>query len=1354
MEKKAFQKWTRSVIASSLLVSSIPVHMNNVHAEENKQQATKQDVLESSKNYSLDLEEKIGETITTPFMETEKKEEGSYELTVYNDENFLERKGTWDDVDMHLIEKEKSTIEPKNTKIDVQFDRMISSDEAFMKINDLNSKNNITFQFEGVQTKDGLQKIERRAAETINNRIIYKNVYPELDVRHIVMNEEVKEDIILNEPNEEIERFIYRIDTDLDARLDDEGNIIFKDSTNNGIEFTMPAPVMSDSSFDVNSGLSKESRDIRYELTKENDGYSLALVPNKEWLNGEDLQYPVYIDPTITNGTAQDAFVTSADPKGNYKKFWSSAQGEYVLRVGKYDNQTGTNYAFMKMDGLNDLKGATISSANLKTYVKWSYHPTTKTGIWLDKVNSSWSDSTINWDNKPASTNITSTTAAREQWATFNVKKTIQQIADGSSNDYGFKLHANGNDQNYWKQITASESAKKSNMVVSYSYPQMKGLKAEAYPTAAGSSTGYVNLSWTKATEANGYRLQLFNGKGWRTIYKGTATNFSTKNKKIWPTTVQYKDKDSLTGGVAFREGDGMELPVDPSPMYRTSSNSTTTSKAYQFRVVADYELGSSEASTVVKPVLDGIIPENPEMPQLEKIESNKADDKGWFELEWDETEGASSYDLLIFNGETYERIPVGNVTSWSSKGKRVFPTEAQQLSSNPGAFFRKNGDGRDFLTDPRSLYSSTGPKYSNSTNYFVKIIAKSEKGESLPSSALKIWFPTKDPVLHGKGFKYEGSENLGYLNTTWSSIEEAKGYVVLLHNGASKQIVARLDKDETFWSSKFRGLWPISDVSKSFEAEGMGYELLKSPEKLYDLTKNSSLDTSLYYVTVQSFRAEDATKDLTDPSRYLGPSDSESEESTSAIEISEKENTVVETNTSYKKLLAPKVEVVVSENNEVDEESEDVMVSTPLTSDLHVSWEPVEDVIKYQVLFYNGHESTYFDVPGNQTSWTTENKKIFPTDEQLSNGELSFRTNDDGKILPRSPGPLYKKVNSSLGVNQDLDSGYQISITAVHQDGSREPSQKTSVKIPLEEPEVWIEDELVNDDGTLAIELGWNKAKDTTTEILVYNGKSYDVYDVGDATTWKSEQVKIYSDTNLIVRTKSAQGEASETVVELNQEDSDFEDENVDGNRTIEDDFDVSAEDDSWELGKPKEVATKQRAAAVRAIIQIIKQQKKVKIKIKKKSNKKVSKTIKPSKANYKNKKPANDAAEDYMKGKKRVKIRGVYTTRPIEMTSERLGHILHRHDVRYWDGSLGPGNRQTFFPNKTSTKEIIDLVKKNIRENHEDINELILTRHMEFKGYTKFIDGNFYRIGIKFNGNKNPELKQFYPVNQFWRF
>ncbi|MFP7279273.1 hypothetical protein SFC11_07905 [Exiguobacterium indicum] len=152
--------------------------------------------------------------------------------------------------------------------------------------------------------------------------------------------------------------------------------------------------------------------------------------------------------------------------------------------------------------------------------------------------------------------------------------------------------------------------------------------------------------------------------------------------------------------------------------MYRASNNSNTTTKAYQFRVVADYELGSSEPSTIAKPVLDGIIPENPETPQLEGIHSNQKDDKGWVELEWDEVEGATSYDLLFYNGDKYERLLVGNETSWSSKGKRVFPTDEQLNSASSGNLFRKNGDGRDFLSDPRALNSATGIKHENTTNY------------------------------------------------------------------------------------------------------------------------------------------------------------------------------------------------------------------------------------------------------------------------------------------------------------------------------------------------------------------------------------------------------------------------------------------------------------------------------------------------------------------------------------------------------------------------------------------------------------------------------------------------------------
>lgn len=104
----------------------------------------------------------------------------------------------------------------------------------------------------------------RRLRKVHQRQIIYKDVHPGVDVRHVAMNEEVKEDIILNEKNMDNEKFTYRIHTKLDVQLDEEGNLLFKDLQNDEVKYTMPAPVMSDSSFDEFSGLSKESRDIHY----------------------------------------------------------------------------------------------------------------------------------------------------------------------------------------------------------------------------------------------------------------------------------------------------------------------------------------------------------------------------------------------------------------------------------------------------------------------------------------------------------------------------------------------------------------------------------------------------------------------------------------------------------------------------------------------------------------------------------------------------------------------------------------------------------------------------------------------------------------------------------------------------------------------------------------------------------------------------------------------------------------------------------------------------------------------------------------------------------------------------------
>lgn len=53
----------------------------------------------------------------------------------------------------------------------------------------------------------------------------------------------------------------------------------------------------------------------------------------------------------------------------------------------------------------------------------------------------------------------------------------------------------------------------------------------------------------------------------------------------------------------------------------------------------------------------------------------------------------------------------------------------------------------------------------------------------------------------------------------------------------------------------------------------------------------------------------------------------------------------------------------------------------------LDVSWEPIENATKYQVILFNGSIHSYWDVPADETFWTTKGKGMFPTDAQIDNG-------------------------------------------------------------------------------------------------------------------------------------------------------------------------------------------------------------------------------------------------------------------------------------------------------------------------------------------------------------------------------
>ncbi|WP_214722035.1 DNRLRE domain-containing protein [Exiguobacterium sp. s192] len=872
---KKIKKSINATLVSALVISSFPMGDIEVKAEGKKSIHAKT-VEFTAPNTLSDALLPPAELSSEETLVQQGPKPGTYNLTTFDDEIQVKNdQKKWVKVNTELKQNSEADYTPIATDLEVKFDSKIDNKTPLLKVGEKKTES-IAYVLKGIETDQGIQPIQSSQASVDENSILHPNILNGVDLRHIVLNKEVKEDIILKQNVPGLKAFIYEINTPLQAVLDKKGHIEFK-NTKDEVVYTMPVPMMSDSNKDSKSGLSAESYDIKYELKSIENGYELKLIPDLKWTTDEDRVFPLYIDPSVAKDASLDTFVSSASPTTSYNKYWNSSLGEYVLRVGKYDTATGTNYAFVKMPSLSELKGAEISAASLKTYVKWNYYAGTKTGLWVDRVNSTWSETGVTWNTKPSSTNITSTTVSRDQWATFNVLSAMKTIADGSRTDYGFKFHTNGNGQTYWKQLTAGENNKnKTNLSVTYSYPQMGSLKTSVYPTGAGATTGYIDLSWPAAKNASNYRLQLYNGKGWRTIYTGTDLSYSTKGKRFWPTSTQYETKDSLTGGVAFRNGDGMELPMDPSPMYTASTGSTSTSKAYQFRIVADYPLGTSTPSTVVKPTLEGIIPDKPNAPTYSAY-ANETDSKGYFNLEWDGVEGATSYDIELFNGNKYERFSVGDETSWTSKGKRIFPTEEQAATLTVGQtnVFRKSGDGRDFLTDPRVLYRKTGTGYNNSTNYFAKVIAKSSKGESSASAFTRIYFPVKNIKAETTGYEDNRNQESGFLFSRWNANPEALGYAVSLSNGKEEQIVALKSANELSWTSRDQKIWPLESQGYKLRTDGEGRELPFDPSGTYDLSGGNIPDKQAYYVRVRPYRAiNSAVENIYDPSRYIGLSE------------------------------------------------------------------------------------------------------------------------------------------------------------------------------------------------------------------------------------------------------------------------------------------------------------------------------------------------------------------------------------------------------------------------------------------------------------------------------------------------
>lgn len=248
---------------------------------------------------------------------TEGKESGTYELTAYDDTVKIKNEdGEFVPVDATL-EARQDGFSPKSTQLPVSFERALRSGSPFLEVGEDSSR--IAFTLKGLQYEEGL--VAPKDVQTLirDNQVWHRNVFPNVDLRHITLNDEVKEDLIFNQSAELPKEIIYEFNTLLTPVLK-ENQILFYDK--DALVLTMPVPEMQDSAIDEKSGLPARSFDVVYELTELADAsYELKVVPDQEWLNDPARVYPIYVDPTLARDATLDTFVSSKNPTTNMNKF-------------------------------------------------------------------------------------------------------------------------------------------------------------------------------------------------------------------------------------------------------------------------------------------------------------------------------------------------------------------------------------------------------------------------------------------------------------------------------------------------------------------------------------------------------------------------------------------------------------------------------------------------------------------------------------------------------------------------------------------------------------------------------------------------------------------------------------------------------------------------------------------------------------------------------------------------------------------------------------------------------------------------------------------------------------------------
>ncbi|MGW7280164.1 VCBS repeat-containing protein [Streptomyces sp. NPDC054844] len=228
------------------------------------------------------------------------------------------------------------------------------------------------------------------------------------------------------------------------------------------------------------------------------DGETVSLTPDQALLTGDNTQYPVYIDPSVSGSRYSWAIVDKRNPNNSFYNGagWinsDGSKGTTTARAG-YENETnGITRSYFRMNTKNLWNtNKVITKSTFRIKNTWSWSCTKRTvQLWrTDAISSS-----TTWNTRPTRRDQMDTVTDAKGWGSscpagnlaFNATAGAKDAAAGKWNTLQFELAASSESDVYgWKKFDAKSA------VLSTEYNTVPDVPTSLYTSPATQCGGAV----------------------------------------------------------------------------------------------------------------------------------------------------------------------------------------------------------------------------------------------------------------------------------------------------------------------------------------------------------------------------------------------------------------------------------------------------------------------------------------------------------------------------------------------------------------------------------------------------------------------------------------------------------------------------------------------------------------------------------------------------------------------------------------------------------------------------------------------------------------------------------------------